>query len=248
LSVDDAVTVSAAGAGVVQTLTLNRPTKLNALTRQTFVELRAHLGEFAESPDVRCLVLQGSGRAFCAGLDLDGIVAGHDVEMLTYAAETIDLLENFPVPTVARIHGYCLTGGLELALACDLLVCSDDARLGDTHGKWGLVPAWGMSVRLPARIGFARAKELTFSARPVSGTVAAQIGLVNVSVPAEDLDGYVAELTADIVGNSAESNRINKALYRSSVGSSWSEQLAFERSHPFGRPSDTDQRIQRAGR
>lgn len=88
-----------------------------------------------------------------------------------------------PEPTIARLHGHCFTGGLELALGCDLLVAAASTQLGDTYGQWGLAPVWGMSVRLPERVGRATAKELMFTSRRISGTEAAAIGLVDRAVP-----------------------------------------------------------------
>ncbi|WP_101524658.1 enoyl-CoA hydratase/isomerase family protein [Nocardioides houyundeii] len=229
-------------AGGVATVTLNRPARLNALLPQTFAELRAHLAALTSRSDVTCLVLTGSGRSFCAGLDLDAIdpdaePAGHE------AAETIDLLESFPFPTIAKITGHCLTGGLELALACDLLVCADDASFGDTHGRWGLVPAWGLSVRLPERVGRSRARELSFTGRIVAGSAAAAIGLADRSVPPGQLDDAVAELAGEIASGSRDSNRIYKSLYAERGSAERTRALAFERSLPYGLPADMRARL-----
>ena len=138
--------------GGLATLTLNRPDKLNALTPQVFVQLRAHIDAIAQDKTVRCVVLAGNGRSFCAGHDLPAIAAGEHGPSPDFEAETIDALEALPQPTIARIQGHCLTGGLELALGCDLLVAAESALIGDTHGQWGLAPIWGMSVRLPERV------------------------------------------------------------------------------------------------
>ena len=153
--------------GGLATLTLNRPDKLNALTPQVFVQLRAHIDAIAQDKTVRCVVLAGNGRSFCAGHDLPAIAAGEHGPSPDFEAETIDALEALPQPTIARIQGHCLTGGLELALGCDLLVAAESALIGDTHGQWGLAPIWGMSVRLPERVGRAKAKELMFTSRPM---------------------------------------------------------------------------------
>lgn len=149
----------------VTTLTLNRPDKLNALTPGVFVALRAHLDAIAVDDTVRCVVLAGAGRSFCAGHDLGSIASHERAPSKHYEPETVDALEALPQPTIARLHGHCFTGGLELALGCDLLVAAESTELGDTHGQWGLVPIWGMSVRLPERVGTATAKELMFTSR-----------------------------------------------------------------------------------
>ena len=106
----------------VATLTLNRPEKLNALNPATFKELRAHLDDVAGDATVRCLVLTGAGRSFCAGNDLDAIASGEGRAEPMLGPETVSALEELPQPTIAKIKGHCFTGGLELALACDFLI------------------------------------------------------------------------------------------------------------------------------
>ena len=229
----------------VATLTLNRPDKLNALDPSTFVELRAHLDALCTDEGVDCVVLTGAGRSFSAGHDLGAIASGEAAPSRNFEAETIDQLERLPQPTIAKIRGHCLTGGLELALACDLLVATSSARLGDTHGQWGLVPVWGMSVRLPERVGLSTAKELTFTSRQIDGATAASIGLVDRVVADDDLDGVVESLAQEIVANSAGTNRICKALLATRGSMSRDASLAFERAMPFGRPADTRERMGR---
>lgn len=239
--------VQLAIAGPIATLTLNRPNKLNALTAQMFRQIRAHINSMIASDTVSCLIVAGAGRSFCAGRDLEEAGEGDTADHI-FNAETIDLLERFPHPTIAKIQGYCLTGGLELALACDILVCSDDAKLGDTHGKWGLVPVWGMSVRLPERVGIAIAKELTYTGRLIDGEEAARIRLVNHCVPAASLDDSVARVAGEIIVNSRGSNQMNKDLYGWSVHEGRQRHLAYERSRPHGFPSDSQQRMQQQPR
>ena len=129
--------------GGITTLTLNRPDKLNALTPALFVELRGHLDALRDRDDISCVILRGAGRSFCAGHDLPAIASGERAPSRHFEPETIDALEALPMPTIAQVHGHCFTGGLELALACDLIVAAESTRLGDTHGQWGLVPIWG---------------------------------------------------------------------------------------------------------
>lgn len=234
------------------TLTLNRPDKLNALLPESFVELRAHLDAIATDETVGCVVLEGAGRAFCAGNDLGGIAAGAAglaAELGEhFVPETVDALEQLPQPTIVRIHGHCYTGGLELALAGDILVASESARLGDTHGQWGLVPIWGMSVRLPERVGRSRAKEMMFTARRLSGVDAAAIGLVDHCVPDDALDDTVASLAAEILANSRGTNRIVKQLIADRFERNRPDALRHERSRPHGFPSDMAERMKAGGR
>ena len=234
-------------AGVV-TLTLNRPDKLNALTPAVFVALRAHLDAVAADPSVGCVVLMGAGRSFCAGHDLAAIADHAAASSPHFEAETIDALEALPQPTIARLHGHCFTGGLELALGCDILMAAESTRLGDTHGQWGLAPIWGLSVRLPQRVGVSRAKELMFTSRRISGQTAATIGLVDYCVADDQLDAAVARLAAEVLANSRGSNRIAKTLLAAAQERSWQDALRFERQMPFGMPEDMAQRMAAAAR
>jgi 1,4-dihydroxy-2-naphthoyl-CoA synthase len=235
--------VSRHDAHGLATLTLNRPDKLNALSPQSFVELRAHLDAIAVDKSVACVLLQGAGRSFCAGHDLSTISAEMDE---AFAAETIDALERLPQPTIARLHGHCLTGGLELALGCDILVAAESAKLGDTHGQWGLVPVWGMSVRLPQRVGYAKAKELMFTSRRITGRQALDWGLVDHCLADTELDAFIAGLVAEVVANSSGTNRIVKRLLAEAANRNYQDALAFERTLPFGLPTDMAQRMAKA--
>lgn len=230
----------------VTTLTLNRPDKLNALHEGVFAELRAHLDDLAKSVP-RCLVLTGAGRSFCAGHDLTALASGDAEGSRHFEAETVDLLESLPCPTIAKIRGHCLTGGLELALGCDLLVAAESASLGDTHGKWGLVPVWGMSVRLPERVGMSRAKELSWTSRRIDGPTALRYGLVDHCVPDDGLDAAVEALAAEIVANSPGTNAIYKKLYADTATSGRRAALAAERELPYGLPDDIAERLGGAG-
>ena len=183
-------------------------------------ELGAALEALSSDSSVRVIVLTGEGRAFSAGVDLKALAAGRvdggSVSDLlnANARNAIRLLTTVPQVTIAKINGFCFTGALELALACDLIVVADEAKLGDTHAKWGLRPTWGMSQRLIRAVGVARARDLSFTARTFSGQEAAAWGLAVSSVPLADLDAAVDELAASIVENSAGSIAAYKDLYR----------------------------------
>jgi enoyl-CoA hydratase len=234
-----------ADAGGVATLTLNRPEKLNALTPALFDELRGHLDAIADDASVRCVVLTGAGRSFCAGNDLDAIASGEGRDRVMVGPETVDALEQTPQPTIAKIRGHCFTGGLELALACDFLVSAASTTLGDTHGQWGMVPIWGMSIRLPERVGLANAKDLMFTARRIDGTVAKAIGLVDRVVADDELDAAVDTLAGEIAANSPGTNRRVKLLLRERFERSRPDALAYERSRPHGMPEDMAERMAR---
>jgi enoyl-CoA hydratase/carnithine racemase len=122
------------------------------------------------------------------------------------------MLEKLPKPVVAAVHGHCYTGALEVALAADFIVAAADARFGDTHAKWALTPVWGMSQRLPRRVGAATAKRLMFTADMIDAAEAVRIGLAEYAVPAEEFDAEVGALAERIVANSAFSHAANKRL------------------------------------
>ena len=230
-------------AAGITTLSLNRPEKLNALTPGVFVALRSHLDAIAKDPSVACVVLQGAGRAFCAGHDLAAIADHAPAPSPYFEAETIDALEALPQPTIARLHGHCFTGGLELALGCDILMAAESTKIGDTHGQWGLAPIWGMSVRLPKRVGVSRAKELMFTSRRINARTAADIGLVDYCFADDALDAAVLHLGEEIVANSSGSNRIAKALVAGAQERTWNDALQYERAMPFGMPDDMATRM-----
>jgi enoyl-CoA hydratase len=232
-------------ADSVATLILNRPDKLNALNPAVFSELRRHLTDIAVDTSVRCVVLTGAGRSFCAGHDLGAIATGERAESKHFEPETVDALENLPQPTIAKIRGFCFTGGLELALGCDLLVAAETTKLGDTHGQWGLVPVWGMSVRLPERVGMSNAKQMMFTSRRLDSAAALAMGLVDRVAADDSLDAEVAALAAEIVSNSAGTNRIVKSLLKAAGTMTRVDALEFERSMPYGRPEDMAERMSR---
>ncbi|CAB4672429.1 unannotated protein [freshwater metagenome] len=227
----------------LSTLTLNRPDKLNSLTPGVFVALRDHLEAIAVDATVNCVVLQGAGRSFCAGHDLAAISTGERAPSKHFEPETVDLLEQLPQPTIARLHGHCFTGGLELALACDVLIAATNTKLGDTHGQWGLVPIWGMSVRLPERVGNSMAKQLMFTSRRISGATAHEIGLVDFAVPEDELDSEVARMAAEILMNSPGTNRRVKLLIADRSERTRIDALLHERTLPHGLPEDMAERL-----
>ncbi len=227
----------------LSTLTLNRPDKLNSLTPGVFVALRDHLEAIAVDATVNCVVLQGAGRSFCAGHDLAAISTGERAPSKHFEPETVDLLEQLPQPTIARLHGHCFTGGLELALACDVLIAATNTKLGDTHGQWGLVPIWGMSVRLPERVGNSMAKQLMFTSRRISGATAHEIGLVDFAVPEDELDSEVARMAAEILMNSPGTNRRVKLLIADRSERTRIDALLHEITLPHGLPEDMAERL-----
>ncbi len=229
------------------TLTINRPDKLNALSFEVFKQLAADVAFANANPDkVGCVVLKGAGRSFCAGNDL-GDLGGvfNDGDNSRFRSDTVEKLASLPMPVIAQVQGHCLTGGLEFALAADIIICSENAKFGDTHGKWDLVPVWGLSQRLPRRIGRAKALEMSFSARHVSGRQAEAMGLANICVPDGELDATVAAFVKDVLANSWRSSRAIKKLVDDTDGMSLKAGLAHEVHRSEGRGPETAERLQR---
>ncbi len=218
----------------VRTLTLHRPDALNALTPALLSELADALAEAASDASVRVVVLTGSGRAFSAGVDLKALqgtsVDGGNVSggLNGPARRCTELLSTMPKVTIARVHGFCFTGALELALACDLMVVAEEAKLGDTHAKWGLRPTWGMSARLVRAVGTVRARELSYTARTFTGRDAYDYGMASHCVPLDQIDATVAEVAASVVANSPEALNAYKDLYRNGQDQGMTDALQFE--------------------
>lgn len=229
------------------TLTVNRPEKLNALSFECFKGLAAGVDYAAANIDkVGCVLLKGAGRSFCAGNDL-GDLGGvfSDGDNSRFRSETVERLASVPMPVIAAVQGHCLTGGLELALAADIIICTENARFGDTHGKWDLVPVWGLSQRLPRRVGRAKALEMSFSARHYSGRQAEAMGLANFCVPDGELDMAVSAFVKDVLANSWRSSRGIKKLIDDTDGLPLKAGLAHEVHRSEGRGPETAQRLQR---
>ncbi|MBL8770635.1 MAG: enoyl-CoA hydratase/isomerase family protein [Phenylobacterium sp.] len=226
------------------TLTLNRPDKLNALNVALFQELDAAVRRLAgETETVGLVIVRGAGRCFCAGHDLADIAAGEKLPEPFYQSKVIERLANLPQPVISAVHGHCYTGGLELALAGDLIFAAEGARFADTHAKWALTPVWGMSQRLPRRVGTYRARELMFTCRTVMGPEALSLGLADLCVPDAEFDARLEELCGQILANSWFSHRANKRLLVETDGMTQSEGLAHEIFRGAGRGPDMEARI-----
>lgn len=231
------------------TLTLNRPDKLNALTVQMFVELHDHVARLEQETDhIGAVVLRGAGRCFSAGNDLHDIAAGKPLPMPHLQARTIDRLAGLPQPVITAVHGHCYTGALELALAGDLIVAAESAKFADTHAKWALTPLWGMSQRLPRRVGAARAREMMFLGRTYSGSQAQAIGLVNFCHADAAFDAEVEMLAREMLAGSWFSHRANKRLLNDTDGMTLSAGLAHEVFRNAGKGPDMQQRIAAFGK
>ena len=188
--------------GSVAIITLNRLEKMNALNAELLHELSGLLDQYEKDNDVTVLVITGSGKAFCAGGDVNRDDGGDPVQtFLNFARLTRDTfykVERFKKPTIAAINGFAFGGGLELSLCCDIRIASEKAKMGLTETKLGVVPGAGGTQRLPRVIGPALAKQLVFTAGIISGEEACRIGLVNMVVAAEECVNKAVELANEI--------------------------------------------------
>jgi enoyl-CoA hydratase len=187
----------------VATITLNRPEARNALSRELLDALPAAVEECDGRDDVDVVVLTGTDPAFCAGLDLKSLGSG---EVGDAGALGIDDITTEPIPVISKpligaVNGAAVTGGLELALACDFLVASERARFADTHARVGVMPGWGLTVRLPEAVGQRRAREMSVTGNFVDAPTALAWGLVNHVVAHDELLPFCFRLAADIVSN-----------------------------------------------
>ncbi|MGI9296210.1 MAG: enoyl-CoA hydratase/isomerase family protein [Pseudomonadales bacterium] len=228
------------------TLSLNRPEVLNALNFEVFQQLRQTIDSIAAAGDeIGCVVLRGNGKAFSAGHDLKDISAGEEGQHADFEASTLEALAALPQPVIAEVHGYCFTGALELALAADMIFVDSDTKLADTHSKWGLSPIWGMTQRLPRRVGAARAKDMMFSSRLVEAEEALRIGLVDRVVAAGALSEEVLAYAKSVVENSAHSHRTCKQILEATDGLRIHDGLDYEYTNSPGACADMAERIAR---
>lgn len=224
-------------------LTLNRPDKLNSLTVGMFRELREHVSDLHKDVSIGCVVLRGAGKCFSAGHDLADIAEGEKVPSRGWHSETLRLMERLPKPVIAAVHGHCYTGALEVALAADFILAAESARFGDTHAKWALTPVWGMSQRLPRRVGVATAKRLMFTAEMISSAEAFRIGLAEKVVPDAEFEAAIEAMGKQILANSPFSHAANKRLLEATDARDMDSGLQWEVLNCEGVGPDMQARI-----
>ncbi len=230
---------------------LNRPEALNAFSPAVLEALVASIRAADDNPDTRVIVLSGAGRAFSAGVDLKALQgidpeAGRIGDVFDgVAADAARIARSARVPVIAKVHGYCFTGALELALNCDFIYTTADTKFGDTHAKWGLRPTWGMSQNLARAVGVRRARELSFTARTFTGVDAKAWGLaVEACESQEILDQLVAERAAAIAAASPGAISAYKKLYQlHEENRPLEEALEEEVRRDFPEITDTKERL-----
>ncbi len=223
-------------AGHVARLALNRPDKLNAQTPAMWMHLANELGpELVADKSIRVLIVEGRGRSFSAGIDISTFTAPRDggtsglgdpnsardpVEAVRAVQRGFEFLEMAPFVTIAKVHGHALGAGMQLALACDLRVISDDTTMGLLETNWGLMPDLGGTVWLPRLVGPAKALEIMVTADKLRADELLRLGIVNHVVPREELDAKVDELAQRIAARPPLAVRGAKAAIRGGWGQS----------------------------
>jgi enoyl-CoA hydratase len=185
----------------VRTLTLNRPDSRNALSAELRRRFFAALRDAQADDDVDVVIFTGTDPVFCAGLDL---------KELGDSTQLPDISPKWPAmtkPVIGAVNGAAVTGGLELALYCDILIASDRARFADTHARVGLLPTWGLSVRLPQKVGVGLARRMSLTGDYLSASDALRAGLVTEVVPHDELLPAARRVAASIVGNNQRAVR-----------------------------------------
>jgi enoyl-CoA hydratase len=227
---DDLLVEIADGVAVV---TLNRPQAMNALSRSLRAQIAVTMRALDADDSVRAVVITGTGtRAFTAGLDLKEL--GSDAGVIADAtaddaqANPVKAIELCRKPVIGAINGVAITGGFEVALACDVLIASENARFADTHARVGIMPGWGLSQKLSRIIGPSRAKELSLSGNFVDAATAERWGLVNRVVPANELVGVATALASDMASIETGFIQSYKKLIDDGYATSLSEGLLLE--------------------
>ncbi len=215
----------------VATVTLNRPAQMNALSAALRSGLAQAFAALDAAPEVKVAILTGAGaRAFCAGLDLKELGAGgaSPSAIIEGADDPVATLNRFRKPIIGAINGVAITGGFEVALACDVLLAAETARFADTHGRVGILPGWGLSQKLSRLIGIGRAKELSLTGNFIDAQTALAWGLVNRVVPAAALLPAARKLAADMAQMPGEMLMAYKSLIDDGYGLPFRAAMALE--------------------
>jgi enoyl-CoA hydratase/carnithine racemase len=200
----------------VARITLNRPEAMNAITRTMFLEIGRALDDAEQDSSVRVVVLKGSGKSFCAGVDMK--FASEELKTLQDQQDlfrlgnqmALEKMEGLSKPVIAAVHGYCLGGGFEMMMAAGLVIAAEDASIGDQHINFGLFGGGGCAYRLALLVGMRKAKEIVLTGKRLSGKEAEQSGLVNLAVPPDKLESAVDEMATELAGKSPVTIKLSK--------------------------------------
>ena len=218
--------------GRVAILTINRPDKLNALNQQVRDEMLEILAGIEHDEGVGAVVITGAGeKSFIAGADI-GEFAGRtpfDQRHAMRSPRIFDIMASFPKPVIAMINGFCLGGGCELAMSCDIRIASEKARFGQPEINLGLIPGGGGTQRLPRLIGLGQTMRLVLTGDMIGAAEAKEMGLVEIVVPAEELRAKTLELAGKIASKSPLTVKVAKEALRASERMSIEDGIAYER-------------------
>ena len=212
----------------IATVTLNRPDKLNAFNRELRMAFCHAMQQLRSEQDLCAVIITGAGRAFCVGLDLRELGTRASGIRDEGEATFISVIDDMEVPVIGAINGFAITGGFELALACDIMIAAEEAQFADTHARVGVMPGGGMSARLPRAVGIRKAKELSFTGNYLSARDAERMGLVNRVVPRDQLLAAAREMAAQIASANQTIVRQMKHLYDLTTRNSLGEALGIE--------------------
>jgi enoyl-CoA hydratase len=217
----------------VATITLNRPEALNAFSKEVVEEILRALEDVKSDENMRVLILTGAGeKAFSAGADIKAMagMTALKARELSLMGESLCLaLENFEKPVIAAINGYALGGGLEVAMACDFRIASENARMGQTEVNIGLIPGWGGTQRLTRLVGMTKSKELVFTGRMVDARTAEQLGIVNMVTSTDKLKETVRQFALELASKPPVALKVAKSLINKGANISLDSALALER-------------------
>ena len=228
-------------------LTLNRPEKLNALSKDMIESLEAHVDAIErETKSIGLVILRGAAGNFSSGHDMNEVASQVKARAKPhYYVEVIDKVANLPQPVIAAVQGQCSTGALELSLAADLILAGASACFTDAYARWGLTPIWGLSLRLPHRIGTSKAAEMMYTSRSYSGAEAFGMHLANFCFPDDQFESELARLASDILANSWYSNQVDKRALLESDGLTLRDAHALNLFKNEGLAPDATQRVAR---
>lgn len=225
-------TVLSSREGRVAILTIHRPDKLNALNDEVRVDLLAALAEIEQDESVGVVVITGSGeKSFIAGADI-GEFAGRspfDQRFAMRSPRIFDIMASYPKPVIAMINGFCLGGGCELSMSCDMRIASDKARFGQPEINLGLIPGGGGTQRLPRLVGMGHAMRMILSGDMIPAAEAKEIGLVDLVFPAEELRAKTLELAQKIASKSPLTLKVAKEALRASEKLAIEDGISYER-------------------
>ncbi len=218
--------------GAIATVTVNAPERLNALSTDTLVELDQAFAEIGKDGGIRAVIFTGAGdRAFIAGANVKEMVSKNRDEALAFARlghAVASRIEHLPQPVIAAVNGFALGGGCELAVACDIRHCSENAVFAQPEVQLGIPPGWGGSQRLARAIGPGYAAEMIYTGKRVDAQEALRIGLVNAVHPQDSLMDAVTDLARQIADSGPEAVRASKRLMALTRGATAASALAEE--------------------